>query len=218
MLTIILIFIGGFLFVLLAYTIVNRILRRLFNYSPPVSANQSSLLESRLRMIIQPPDTIIGRSGVLKDMHLLDIGCGSGPYTIPLARSVGVKGKVYALDIQQEMLDKLKEKLRLPHNDQINNIHPLLADASKIPLQDSSLDMVVIISVTREFSNAIKVFEEIKRTLKPCGLLAISEILIDMDYISRSKMIKLGTRAGLTVAEIEGNLWSYTIIFRKSQA
>jgi FkbM family methyltransferase len=47
-------------------------------------------------------------------MHVADIGAGTGYFAIPIARAVGVGGKVYAVDLQPEMLDKLREKLTRP--------------------------------------------------------------------------------------------------------
>ncbi|MBG7617095.1 MAG: methyltransferase domain-containing protein [Chloroflexi bacterium] len=164
---------------------------------------------------MQPPETILKRSGISSGMRLLDVGCGSGPYTIFMARAVGKDGLVYALDIQKDMLAKLEDKLALPQNKDIINVHPILADAANLPLEDNSLDLALIVSVTREFPDGHKVFKDIKRVLKPNGLLAVSEILIDMDYITRSEMSKLGVAAGFEIAETKGNLWSYTMKFKK---
>jgi ubiquinone/menaquinone biosynthesis C-methylase UbiE len=215
MLSVILFIICGILIAYLVYAIISRILLRVFNYAPPVSASQSNVLDSRLRMIIQPPETILKRSGISSGMRLLDVGCGSGPYTIFMARAVGKGGLVYALDIQRDMLAKLEDKLALPQNKDIINVHPILADAANLPLEDNSLDLALIVSVTREFPDGHKVFKDIKRVLKPNGLLAVSEILIDMDYITRSEMSKLGVAAGFEIAETKGNLWSYTMKFKK---
>jgi ubiquinone/menaquinone biosynthesis C-methylase UbiE len=215
MLSVILFIICGILIAYLVYAIISRILLRVFNYAPPVSASQSNVLDSRLRMIIQPPETILKRSGISSGMRLLDVGCGSGPYTIFMARAVGKDGLVYALDIQKDMLAKLEDKLALPQNKDIINVHPVLADAANLPLEDNSLDLALIVSVTREFPDGHKVFKDIKRVLKPNGLLAVSEILIDMDYITRSEMSKLGVAAGFEIAETKGNLWSYTMKFKK---
>ena len=216
MLSVILFIICGILIAYLVYAIISRILLRVFNYAPPVSASQSNVLDSRLRMIIQPPETILKRSGISSGMRLLDVGCGSGPYTIFMARAVGKDGLVYALDIQKDMLAKLEDKLALPQNKDIINVHPILADAANLPLEDNSLDLALIVSVTREFPDGHKVFKDIKRVLKPNGLLAVSEILIDMDYITRSEMSKLGVAAGFEIAETKGNLWSYTMKFKKA--
>jgi len=215
MLSVILFIICGILIAYLVYAIISRIILRVFNYAPPVSASQSNVLDSRLRMIIQPPETILKRSGISSGMRLLDVGCGSGPYTIFMARAVGKDGLVYALDIQKDMLAKLEDKLALPQNKDIINVHPILADAANLPLEDNSLDLALIVSVTREFPDGHKVFKDIKRVLKPNGLLAVSEILIDMDYITRSEMSKLGVAAGFEIAETKGNLWSYTMKFKK---
>ncbi|AKB34259.1 2-heptaprenyl-1,4-naphthoquinone methyltransferase [Methanosarcina siciliae HI350] len=65
---------------------------------------------------------MISLSGIKEGMHVLEVGCGSGAFTTFVARTVGIKGEVYALDIQPGMLMQLKEKLSRPENRDIRNI------------------------------------------------------------------------------------------------
>ena len=80
------------------------------------------LLDSGYRRRIQPPSQLIERSGIKKGMKVLDLGCGPGAFTPFIARTVGEKGKVYALDIQTDMLKQLERKLAKPENRDIKNI------------------------------------------------------------------------------------------------
>ncbi len=110
--------------VILAFPIfwvtVAKIVRKLVHFPAPAFIGR--LLDSGYRRKIQPPSQLIERSGIKKGMQVLDLGCGSGAFTTFLARAVGQKGKVYALDIQAGMLKQLENKLSKPENKDIKNI------------------------------------------------------------------------------------------------
>ena len=84
------------------WQIVARLAKILFHF--PAPAFMGPLFDSALRRKIQPPGIVIERSGIKEGMHVLEVGCGSGAFTTNVARTVGKKGTVYALDIQQKML------------------------------------------------------------------------------------------------------------------
>jgi len=73
-------------------------------------------LDSDLRRKMQPPETIIVRSGIKPGMKVLEAGCGSGAFTAAVARAVGNGGEVHAHDIQPGMLGQLRRKLTHPEN------------------------------------------------------------------------------------------------------
>jgi protein-L-isoaspartate O-methyltransferase len=102
-----------------------KLIRKMFRF--PAPAFIGHLLDSGYRRRIQPPAQLIERSGIKKGMQVLDLGCGSGAFTPFVAREVGEKGKVYALDIQADMLEQLEKKLSKPENKNIRNIKVLKA-------------------------------------------------------------------------------------------
>ena len=73
-------------------------------------SSDSIYLDGRVRKIIQDPKRIV-KQYVKEGMKVLDIGCGPGFFSFEMAKMVGPDGKVVAADIQQEMLDKLKDKI-----------------------------------------------------------------------------------------------------------
>lgn len=83
-------------------------------------------------------------------MRALEVGCGSGAFTTSIARAVGEKGKVYALDIQLEMLKQLKNKLTKPENIDVRNIELINGSAYEIPLNSNSLSLACMITVLQE--------------------------------------------------------------------
>ena len=190
-----------------------RILRRFFDF--PAPAFIGTFLDSDFRRKMQPPDKIISRSGIKKRMKILEVGCGSGAFTTFVARAVGDKGEVFALDIQPEMLKQIENKLKLPENRDIKNIQLIEGDALNIPLEDNSFDLVYTITVFQEIPDKNKALKEMKRVLKPKGILAITEFLPDPDYPLKSTTVKIGTSEGFILDEVEGNFWNYTVRFIK---
>ena len=203
--------------VILAFPIfwvtVAKIVRKLVHF--PAPAFIGHLLDSGYRRRIQPPSQLIERSGIKKGMQVLDLGCGSGAFTTFSARAVGEKGKVYALDIQADMLKQLERKLSKPENKYIKNIKLIEGNAYELPFDDGSLDLVNMVTVLQEISDRNKALHEVKRVLKPGGLFAVTELFPDPDYPWKSTTVKLGNGAGFVVDKISGNFFNYTVRFRK---
>ncbi len=181
----------------------------------PVPPFVGKILDSVIRRWAQSPNTVIVRSGIKNGMHVLDLGCGSGAMTIVAAKAVGEKGKVYAVDIQQGMLRQLECKLAKSENQDIRNVEVRQASAYNLPFESESLDLVYMVASLQEMGDREKALAQVRMVLKPGGILAVTEFLPDTDYPLRSTTIKLCERAGFIVDESIGNLWNYTITFRK---
>ncbi len=197
---------------IVSYFIILRIIRKLI--PSPAPAFMGRILDSNLRRKIQSPEKVIQRSGIQKGMQVLEIGCGSGAITTFVARAVGNKGNVYALDIQPEMLQQLENKLSRSENRDITNIKLIESSAYDLPFDDHSLDLVFMITVFGEIPDQNKALQEIKRVLKLDGILAITEMFIDPDYLLKSTITKKGEKAGFILEKISGSFWDYTIRFK----
>ncbi len=193
--------------------VISRVMVKYFHYSPPVPSFTGPILDSGVRRIVQSPERIIERSGIKPGMKVLDLGSGSGAFAIDVARTVGRRGRVYALDIQPKMLKQLDKKLARPKNRDIKNVELIEGSAAKLPFGDASLDLVYMVSVLQEIPRRPEALAEIKRVLKPGGILAISEALLDIDYFLKSTVIKLAGGAGFILDQATGNPWSYTVRF-----
>ena len=101
-----------------------------------------------------------------------DMGCGNGFYTLKLAELTGQEGKVYAVDIQPQMLTMLKERAKEAG---LENIVPTLGTATETGLAPDSLDLVLLVDVYHEFSHPGKMLEQIRKALRPDGRIAIAE-------------------------------------------
>ncbi len=183
-----------------------RIIKRFYALSPP--AFMGPFLDSDFRRKLQPPDKVIKRSGIKEGMRILEVGCGSGAFTTFAARASGIKGEVYALDIQPKMLIQLKKKLSRPEYRDIKNISLVEGDVHKLPFNDNFFDLVYTVTVLQELPDRNRALKEMKRVLKPGGILAVTEFLPDPDYPLKSTTIKLGEEAGFILDKVEGNLWN----------
>jgi ubiquinone/menaquinone biosynthesis C-methylase UbiE len=197
----------------LLWVTLAKVVRKLWHF--PAPAFIGHLLDSGYRRRIQPPNQFIERSGIKKGMHVLDLGCGPGAFTPYIARTVGDKGKVYALDIQAEMLKQLERKLAKPENRDIKNIKIIQGNAYELPFDDGSLDLVSMVTVLQEIPDRNRVLAEVKRVLKPGGFFAVTELFPDPDYPWKSTTIKQGKVAGFVVDKISGNFFNYTVRFKK---
>ena len=101
-----------------------------------------------------------------------DMGCGNGFYTLELARRVGPRGLVYAVDIQPEMLRMLAERAA---REGFGNIRPVLGTPIDPRLPAGAIDTVLCVDVYHEFSHPGEMLERIRACLKPGGRLALAE-------------------------------------------
>ena len=201
------------LIVFILWQVLIRVLRRFFDF--PAPAFIGHFLDSDFRRKMQPPDKIISRSGIKEGMKVLEVGCGSGAFTTFVARAVGNKGEVFALDIQPEMLKQIENKLKQPENKDIKNIRLVEGDALNMPFEDDSFDLVYSITVFQEIPDKNKALKEMKRVLKPNGVLSITEFLPDPDYPLKSTTVKTGESERFILDEVEGSFWNYTARFIK---
>ena len=148
-------------------------------------------------------------------MKVIDLGCGSGVFVPFVARVVGDQGKVYAVDLNPAMLNQVERKLARAENQDIGNVELKQAGAYDLPFEDEFIDLVYVLSVLQEIPDRGKALREIRRVLKPGGILAITEHLFDPDYPLRSTTIKICQHECFVLDEKSGNFWNYTIRFKK---
>ena len=203
----------GFLFL---YQVVIRITRRIFHFPAPAFVGR--FLDSDFRRRLQPPDKLIRRSGISEGMTVVDLGCGSGAYTTFVARAVGPRGRVYAVDIQPAMLKQLESKLARAENRDVTNIELRQASAYDLPFDDASVDLVYLVTVLQEIPDKDRTLREVRRVLRPGGMLAVTEFLPDPDYRSVATTVKMCQAAGFTWDDAQGNPWNYTARFSKPGA
>lgn len=120
----------------------------------------------------EAPSKAVAALGLEQGDVVADVGAGSGYYSVRLARAVGTTGKVYATDIQPQMLDLLRRKLR---RERLANVEPVLATETDPRLPPASLDLALMVDVYHELSYPQETVRALARALKPGGRLVLIE-------------------------------------------
>jgi precorrin-6B methylase 2 len=121
--------------------------------------------EERLSKLIELLDLKPGSTAA-------DIGAGSGVLTEQLARGVGPKGKVYAVDIQDEMLALTRERMK---QEGFDNVETVLGEITSPKLKDESVDLMLLVDVYHEFSHPYEMTEAMSQALRPGGRIVLVE-------------------------------------------
>jgi protein-L-isoaspartate O-methyltransferase len=109
-------------------------------------------------------------------MVVADIGAGSGYHTFRLSGKVGTRGKVYAVDIQPEMLAYLRKKMK---EKEITNVEPIQGTETDPKLPAGRVDLILLVDVYHEFSYPYEMTEAMVKALKPGGRLVFVEFRLE---------------------------------------
>jgi predicted methyltransferase len=128
------------------------------------------LLEGPDRDKWQKPDQIMDALNIADGSTVADIGAGAGWFTIRLARRVGPRGKVYAQDVQREMLDAIRRRVA---KEGLESVETRLGKGSDTSLPSSALDAVLVVDVYPEVEDRITFLRNLGASLKPNGRIGI---------------------------------------------
>jgi len=156
--------------------------------------------------------TIIAQLDLKPGMKVADIGCGPGRLTIPLAQAVGPQGSVTAMDIQEEMLAKVRAKAQAANLSNIVYLHAGVGQ-NKLPL--NNFDRIVLVTVLGEIPEQLNALQEIYRALKPGGILSVTEFIFDPHFQRKATVQRLAQQAGLQEVACHGSWYAYTMQFKK---
>jgi ubiquinone/menaquinone biosynthesis C-methylase UbiE len=149
-----------------------------------VEAPHPLITRARLREILEP------RPGE----RLLEIGPGTGYYTLELAAWVGEQGTVEIFDIQQEMLD---HTIRAARERGLWNVNPTRGDAQQLGWDDDSFDAVILVTVLGEIPDQDAALRQIARVLRPGGRLIVGELFGDPHMVTLGSLERRAEAAGL---------------------
>lgn len=194
--------------------VVLRILRRAV--PRPMPHRLAPILTAPWRsQLFGTPEEVLDLAGVIPGMQVLEIGPGPGVYTIPLAQRVAQnkEGSVTCVEIQPEMISLLRQRLQSAG---VRNVEVVEGDGRHTPLPDGSFDLVFLASVVGETPDLPALFRECARVLKPEGILAVTEYIVDPDFRFPGTIRKLATGAGMIEAGQVGlPWWGFTVRYRK---
>lgn len=164
---------------------------------------------------VHAAETVVDNAHIQKGMVVLDAGCGPGRITIPLSQRVGLEGSVVAMDIQEGMLDIVRNKVNAANLGHVSLLH---AGFGEKKLERYKFDRVLLVTVLGEIPDPQGALQEIYDALKPNGVLSITEIIFDPDFMRRSSVIRLAESVGFREVERFGNCLAYTLNFVKEKS
>jgi ubiquinone/menaquinone biosynthesis C-methylase UbiE len=133
--------------------------------------------------------------------RVLEVGPGTGYYTLDMAEWVGPHGRVDVLDLQQEMLDHVARRARARG---IGNIDATQGDARALPYADDTFDAAYLVAVLGEVPDQDAALRELGRVLRPGGRLAVGELVGDPHWVSPATLRRRAESAGLRLERCVG--------------
>jgi protein-L-isoaspartate O-methyltransferase len=161
-----------------------------------VEAPHPIITRDRLRSVLRPEP----------GERILEIGPGTGYYTLDMAEWVGPEGKVEIFDLQREFLDHTVGRAG---ERGLANVVPTLGDATALPYEDGSIDAVVLTAVLGEIPDAVAALREISRVLMPTGRLVVGELVGDPHFTTQASLKSKAGEAGLAWESHSGNWFGY---------
>jgi ubiquinone/menaquinone biosynthesis C-methylase UbiE len=164
------------------------------------------------RFWVEAPHPIVTRERLFYAMRpqegerVLEIGPGTGYYTLDIAEWVGPQGRIEIFDLQQEFLD---HTMRRAAERGLSNIVPTQGDATTLPYEDGSIDAVVLNAVLGETPDPVAALREVRRVLTPSGRLLVGELFGDPHFTTQAALRRLGAEAGLVYEEQSGYWFGY---------
>ena len=177
-------------------------------------------LERKEREMEENTTQLLKNLAVQPGTVIADIGAGSGYHSTLLSKMVG-NGKVYAVDVEPEMIAYMKDRIKLEDH---KNIIPVLSTEQKVSLPANSIDVMLLVDVYHEFSFPYEMTLSMLEALKPGGKLVLVEFRAEdpnvpiktIHKMSEQQAVKEFKASGFLFEKNIGNLpWQHCLIFRK---
>jgi ubiquinone/menaquinone biosynthesis C-methylase UbiE len=163
-----------------------------------VEAPHPFITRARLREILEP------RAGE----RLLEVGPGTGYYSLPVAGWLSPDGSLDVVDVQAEMLD---HTLRRAREAGIGNIRPTRADARELPFRDDTFDGAYLVTVLGEIPDQDAALRELRRVVRQGGRIVVGELFGDPHMVTHGALARRAGGAGMRVErKLGGPLWHFT--------
>ena len=186
---------------------------RLFN------PEELGVLEGPDRDAYQKPDLIMDALSVSEGSVVADVGAGGGWFTVRLAKRVGPNGRVYAQDVQQEMIEAIGRRVE---REGFRNVKAVRGEADDPKLPRGVLDAALIVDSYHEFPNPVALLRRLGASLKPSGRIGIVNFTKEgggpgppmNERVDPQKVIDEAGQAGLRLVSRESFLdFQYMLIF-----
>ena len=169
----------------------------------------------------EQPSKAIAALDIKPGQVVADVGAGSGYYTVRLAKRVGPTGRVFATDIQQEMLELLKKRLA---RERLNNVELVLATDVDPRLPAGQFDLILMVDVYHELARPQDVLRRLRTALKPDGRLVLVEFRKESAWVPIREEHKMSVEGARMELEAEGYRfdrvidvlpWQHILVFRQ---
>jgi ubiquinone/menaquinone biosynthesis C-methylase UbiE len=144
----------------------------------PLPARLSAILFREDREQLEQPEKILDAMNLQDGDIVADIGSGPGYYSLRVAHRIAPTGVVFAVDIQQGMLDQLQQRM---NESGIKNVYPILGTEDSPNLPAGKIDWVLLVDAYHEFSKPEPMLAEIRECLAPGGKIALLEYRAEQD-------------------------------------
>jgi ubiquinone/menaquinone biosynthesis C-methylase UbiE len=155
----------------------------------------------------EAPDAALDAIGIRKGSAVADVGAGVGYFTWRMAERVGPEGRVYANDIQPEMLERLRKNVAARG---FKNVETVLGAADDPRLPAGKIDLVLLVDVYHEFSQPRKMLGKILESLAPGGRLVL------LEYRKEDPKVPIRPEHKMSVAEVKAEIEPEGFHFEKS--
>jgi cyclopropane fatty-acyl-phospholipid synthase-like methyltransferase len=145
----------------------------------------------------EKPDLALDGMGIKPGMKIADMGSGVGYMTLRMAKRVGPTGKVYGVDLQPGMLQKLRENASKAG---LTNIEPILSTVDDPKLPANSVDMILMVDVYHEFSQPQAMIRKLREALKADGRLIL------LEYRAEDPSIPINPDHKMTVGQVKAEI------------
>jgi ubiquinone/menaquinone biosynthesis C-methylase UbiE len=181
-------------------------------------------LERDEREAEERTDLLVQELHLTPGMRVADVGAGTGYVSRRIARAVGPQGRVEAIDVQPEMIDRLAERSR---RENLPQIHPVLGAVDDVRLPPDSVDMAIMVDVYHELEHPYEMLGSIVRAVRPGGRVVFVEYRaedpeVPIKPLHKMSVEQVNREAGVLPLRFERVAeplpWQHIIVFRKEGA
>ncbi len=165
-------------------------------------------IDPPFRRLLHDPEKIVGPY-VKAGMTVVDVGCGVGWFSIPMARMVGDQGTVIAVDLQPQMLDMLRRRAEKAGVSARIETRPCAQDKLGI---DARADFVLVFAMLHEVPDPDRFLGEVRDCLKPGGKVLLAEPPIHVSRKSFANEVRVAEATGFRVVERPRLRWSHAAV------
>jgi ubiquinone/menaquinone biosynthesis C-methylase UbiE len=162
--------------------------------APVMDASGAAWLDRPEREAEEKPDLALDLLQIRAGMVVADVGAGTGYMSLRMARRVGPTGKVYANDLQPEMLQKLRAASQ---REKLENVETVQGAEADPRLPPNTMDLVLLVDVYHEFSQPQAMLDKIRESLKPDGRLVL------LEYRKEDPKVPIRPEHKMSVAEVK---------------